>query len=215
MILVQLGPWPLDTLSLLLRYFLALMWPNCTGSQMMPYWVSVILVERAFQAAQWLRIHFPSRWGGFSPWIGKIPWRSNGHPLQYSCLVDPMDGGAWWATVHEVAKSQTWLSDWITTILDETGNKFFPWEIQKFRLISTWTLSCLSWNWKSLSRVWLSGTHAWTSPWDSPGQNTGEGSLSLFQVIFPTQGSNPDLLHCRQILYQLRCKGRSPISLNL
>ena len=35
----------------------------------------------------------------------------NGTPLQYSCLENPMDGGAWWATVHRVAKSQTWLSD--------------------------------------------------------------------------------------------------------
>ena len=35
----------------------------------------------------------------------------NGTPLQYSCLENPMDGGAWWATVHGVAKSRTWLSD--------------------------------------------------------------------------------------------------------
>jgi len=35
----------------------------------------------------------------------------NGTPLQYSCLENPMDRGAWWAAVHEVAKSQTWLSD--------------------------------------------------------------------------------------------------------
>ena len=41
------------------------------------------------------------------------------------------------------------------------------------------------------------------TPWDSPGQNTGVGSLFLLQGIFPTQGSNPDLLHCRWILYQL------------
>ena len=45
------------------------------------------------------------------------------------------------------------------------------------------------------------------SPWNSPGQNTGVGSLSLLQGIFPTQGSNPGLPHCRQILYQLSCKG--------
>jgi len=45
------------------------------------------------------------------------------------------------------------------------------------------------------------------SPWNSPGQNTGVGSLSLFQGIFPTQGSNPGLLHCRWILYQLSHKG--------
>ena len=41
------------------------------------------------------------------------------------------------------------------------------------------------------------------SPWNSPGQNTRAGSLSLLQGIFPTQGSTPGLLHCRQILYQL------------
>ena len=39
--------------------------------------------------------------------------------------------------------------------------------------------------------------------WNSPGQNTGVGSLSLLQGIFPGQGSNPGLLPCRQILYQL------------
>ena len=41
------------------------------------------------------------------------------------------------------------------------------------------------------------------SPWNSPGQNTGVGSLSLLQGIFPTQGLNPGLLHCRWFLYQL------------
>ena len=41
------------------------------------------------------------------------------------------------------------------------------------------------------------------SPWNSLGQNTGVGSLSLLQGIFPTQESNQDLLHCRLILYQL------------
>ena len=35
----------------------------------------------------------------------------NGTPVQYSCLENPMEGGAWWAPVHGVAKSQTWLSD--------------------------------------------------------------------------------------------------------
>ena len=51
--------------------------------------------------------------------------------------------------------------------------------------------------------------HGLYSPWDSPGQNTGVGNLSRLQGIFPTQGSNPGLLHCRQILYQLRHKGSS------
>ena len=45
------------------------------------------------------------------------------------------------------------------------------------------------------------------SPWNSPGQNTGVGHLSLLQGIFPTQGSNPGLPHCKRILYQLSHKG--------
>ena len=43
--------------------------------------------------------------------------------------------------------------------------------------------------------------------WNSPGQNTGVGSLSLLQGIFPNQGSNPGLWHCRRILYQLNHQG--------
>ena len=49
--------------------------------------------------------------------------------------------------------------------------------------------------------------HGLYSPWNSPGQNTGVGSLSLLQGIFPTQGSNPSLPHCGQILYHLSHKG--------
>ena len=49
--------------------------------------------------------------------------------------------------------------------------------------------------------------HGLNSAWNSPGQNTGVGSLSFLQGIFPTQGSNPGFLHCRQILYQLSHKG--------
>ena len=49
--------------------------------------------------------------------------------------------------------------------------------------------------------------HRLWSPWNSPGQITGVGNLSLLQRIFPTQGSNPGLLHCRRILYQLSPKG--------
>ena len=45
--------------------------------------------------------------------------------------------------------------------------------------------------------------HQAPRPWDSPGKNTGVGSHRLFQGIFPTQESNPGLLHCRWILYHL------------
>ena len=44
-------------------------------------------------------------------------------------------------------------------------------------------------------------------PWNSPGKNIGVGCCFLLQVIFPTQGSNPGLPHCRQILYHLSHRG--------
>ena len=47
---------------------------------------------------------------GSIPGSGRSPGEGNGNPLQYSCLENPMDGGAWWATVHGVAKSLTRLS---------------------------------------------------------------------------------------------------------
>ena len=48
---------------------------------------------------------------GSIPGLGRSPGEGNGNPVQYSCLENPMDRGAWWATVHGVAKSQTRLND--------------------------------------------------------------------------------------------------------
>ena len=48
---------------------------------------------------------------GSIPGSGRPPGGGHGNPLQYSCLENPMDGGAWWATVHGVTESQTQLSD--------------------------------------------------------------------------------------------------------
>ena len=54
---------------------------------------------------------------GSIPGSGRSPGEGNGNPLQYPCLENPMDGGAWWATVHGVAKGRTWLSDFTFTFL--------------------------------------------------------------------------------------------------
>ena len=64
--------------------------------------------------------------------------------------------------------------------------------------------------WSEMSCSVLSDSlrpHGLYSPWNSPDQNTGVGSLSLLQGIFPTQGLNPGFPHCRQIVYQLSHKG--------
>ena len=50
---------------------------------------------------------------GLNPWVRKIPWRRAWQPTQYSCLKNPMDRRAWWAIVHRVTKSRTWLK-WLS-----------------------------------------------------------------------------------------------------
>ena len=52
--------------------------------------------------------------GGLNPGLGRSPEEGHGNPLQYSCLENPMDRGAWQVTVHRVTKSQTWLK-WLST----------------------------------------------------------------------------------------------------
>ena len=53
---------------------------------------------------------------GWIPGSGRCPREGNDNPLQYSCLENPMDGGAWWATVYTVAMTRTRLSDFTFTI---------------------------------------------------------------------------------------------------
>ena len=53
---------------------------------------------------------------GSIPGSGRAPGEGNGNPLQYSCLENSMDGGAWWTTVHGVVKSWTRLSNFTSTI---------------------------------------------------------------------------------------------------
>ena len=65
---------------------------------------------------------------------------------------------------------------------------------------------------KNESRSVLSNSlrpHRLQSPWNSPGQNTGVGSLSLLQRIFSTQELNQNLLHCKRFLHQLNYQGSS------
>ena len=66
------------------------------------------------------------------------------------------------------------------------------------------------WQWTLLSPVQLFQPPGLYSPWNSPGQNTGVDSHFLIQGVVPTEGLNPDLLHCRKILYQLSYQ-ESPI----
>ena len=59
----------------------------------------------------------------FTVWATREAQNSNGTPLQYSCLENPIDGGAWWAAVHGVAKSRTRVSSFIFTFHFHTLEK--------------------------------------------------------------------------------------------
>ena len=75
------------------------------------------------------------------------------------------------------------------------------------KLFQSWATHTLNRESESESCSVLSDSlqpHGLYSPWNSPGQNSGVGSLSLLQGTFLTQGLNPGLQHCRKILYQLQ-----------
>ena len=62
---------------------------------------------------RWQRICLQCRRSRFDPWVGKILGKGNIYPLQYSCLENSMDSGAWWATIHGVTKNHghNWTTD--------------------------------------------------------------------------------------------------------
>ena len=68
---------------------------------------------------------------GSIPGAGRSPGEGNGNPLQYSCLGNSMDGGAWWATVHGVPKNWTRLSDFIFFFTHWLPFNFIYWEIMR------------------------------------------------------------------------------------
>ena len=133
------------------------------------------------------------------------------------------DKDFWCTAVHGVTKSQTGLSDWTNSYDIRRYNisfYFLKWKLKMSMKLwkvgtdilenssdSRLTCQCVwtkwKWKWKSLSRIRLFVPHGLYSPCDSPSQNTGVGSLSLLQGIFPTQGLNSGLPHCGRILYQL------------
>ena len=69
-----------------------------------------------------------------------IAGEENGNPHQYSCLENPTDGGAWWATVHGVTKSQTWLTDFILFSLSYTYTHIHT--NPNDHIVSSWTPVC-------------------------------------------------------------------------
>ena len=72
---------------------------------------------------------------------GKSPGRRHDHPLQYSCLENLMDRGAWWATVHSVTKSWTWLK-WLNTHTSKGTYKMYFEDYYSLKLSEAVLRSC-------------------------------------------------------------------------
>ena len=89
---------------------------------------------------------------GSIPGLGRSPGEGNGNPLQYSCLENPMDGGAWWATVRSVAKSRTRLSDFTFT---------FHFQTQSISVLSTRFCKYLYPPWYSFVEILMSREMVW------------------------------------------------------
>ena len=140
------------------------------------------------------------------PGSGRSPGEGIGYPLQYS----------WASLVVQLVKNLPAMWEtWVRSL----GWKI-PWKIPMDR--GAWQ-TYRSWGHKELDTTERLSRHVRVKEVKvkvaqscltlcdpmgcSPGQNTGVGSLSLLQGVFPTQGLNPGLPHCRRILYQLSQKG--------
>ena len=129
-------------------------------------------------------------------------------------LCDPIDGSPLGSSVPGILQAR--ILEWVAISFSNA----WKWKV-KVKSLSRVRLFSIPWTsayqappsmgfsrqeyWSGLPLP--SPTHGLYSPWNSPGQNTEVGSLSLLQGIFPTLGSNPGFPHCRWILYQLSHKG--------
>ena len=102
-------------------------------------------IHRIFQARvlEWVAIFFSrgSSWPRDWTWVScTAPGAGNGNPLQYSCLENSMDGGAWWATVHGVTKSWTQLISFFSLHFSYIAGRCFTiWATRKLKRV--WVLS--------------------------------------------------------------------------
>ena len=102
--------------------------------------------------------------------LGSSPGEGNGNPLQYPCLENPTDGRAWWATVHGVAKSRTWLSELTSLLWDKSCEGLIFLRGSKLRgfftVNSAWyfSLSIFFRDWRYVFKTTLEENH-WKDKW--------------------------------------------------
>ena len=120
------------------------------------------------------------------------PFRREWLPTPISCTGNCMDRGSWQAALHGFAKNQIRLT------------------VLYFDFCGVWRYAVLCLVGQSSPTLCDPIDCSWTGSsvdGDSPGKNTEVGCHALLQGIFPTQGTNPSLPHCRWIFYHLRHQG--------
>ena len=157
--------------------------------------------------------------GKKSPWMFKFDL-GDCHPYHLVWLILSFSRVRLFATLWTVA-SQAPLSMGFSRQECWSGLPFLlqgMFLTQGSKLLLPWLLCCKQvlyllrdqrkvWKGKSLTVSDSLWSHGLYSPWNSPGQNTGDGSHSLLQGIFPTQRLNLGLPHCKQTLYYLSHQG--------
>ena len=148
--------------------------------------------------------------GGPDSIPGSVRSPGGGHdnPLQYSCLENPVDRGAWMGP-------QTMRHNWVTSTI--TVHFCTSFESVPAAVLLHWRFfDAFVFSWSVYPT--LCDPMNCSSPGSSvhetfPGKNIGVGCGFLLPGIFPTQGSNPGLLHCRRTLYHLSHQGSPGFSL--
>ena len=117
---------------------------------------------------------------GSVPGLGRSPGERNGYPLQYSCLENPLDRGAWQAAVHGVTKSWTWLSDFHSS-LSHTGRMRCPMDYRSCHIGAVGLAGMVVGHWlieqKRAGKAESSPAVPRIQPAMSPNQESGELSL--------------------------------------
>ena len=140
-------------------------------------------------------------------WVNSVSWWWTGRPGVLRFMGSQRVG-------HDWATELNWTDVWDNLITWPKGYKgmLFWLQFDQREQSLAWKF-VITQNWSESHAVMSNSLRpdGLCSPWNSPDQNTGVGSPSLLQGIFPAQGLSPGLPHCRRILYQLSHQG-SPIT---
>ena len=118
--------------------------------------------------------------------VGRSPWEGNGNPVQYSCLENPTDRGAWWAKVHGLAKNQTWFGSWAQAHRRSSIHQ--QWSEQSIRKNTNVTIKIISFGYQKETLVKKEPLHQNT--WVGSDRILGSGYLLTLHMNLTRWSTN-------------------------